>query len=290
MIGIAIIEMFPHSQMRNRYMAAFCAFAPIAYLLVFFIVPLLMIAVLSVSGSDPLESYRRILTTSIYSRVMLDTFSVSLWVTLICLVGAYPMAYCMTRLGSRTVGIVIAILVLPWWTSVLVRSYAWIVILSPTGLINTTLMQLGLTQTPLPLLYNTFGVIVGTAHVLFPFAVLPIYTVMQRIDRRLLLAAQSLGAGGVSSLLYVLVPLSLPGIFAAAIIVFVQALGFFVTPAVLGGGRTIVVSMLIESQVNEALNWKLASALGMILLVVTLVLLLAYQKITRVERTVMVAR
>lgn len=278
--------MASHRRSRQLYLVVFCAFAPLLFLMAFFIAPLSAIASLSVSGGDPLAGYRHIFTSPVYLKVIAQTFNVSFWITLICLLLGYPFAYCMTKLPPRAVGVVIAILVLPWWTSVLVRSYAWIVVLSPTGLVNSAVMHLGLCKTPIPLLYNAVGVTIGTAHVLFPFAVLPIYAVIRKIDDRLLLAAQSLGATWVRSFFHVLVPLSLPGIFAGALVVFVQALGFFITPALLGGGKTVLVSMLIQTQVEELLNWKFASALAMLLLLITTLLLLAYQRIVREQRIV----
>ena len=158
------------------------------------------------------------------------------------------------------------------WTSILVRSYAWMAILQRTGIINTLLIKAGFIAQPLKLMYNSFGVTVGMAHVLLPFMIMPLYGVMKGIDRNLLKAAQNLGASPFKAFVRVFIPLSVPGIAAGCILVFVVALGFFITPALLGGGRVVMISNLIDTQVNQLLNWGLAAAISIVLIVITLTL------------------
>jgi len=181
--------------------------------------------------------------------------------------------------SSEAMKRVIALLViLPLWTSLLVRTYVWIVILGRKGLVNESLIGLGLIDTPLALLYNRFSVYIGMVHIMLPFMVLPLYAVMQRIDLRLLSAAWSLGASRLTSFYLILLPLSFPGVLAGSLLVFILSIGFFVTPAILGGLSEITYVMLIETYINKLFNWPLASAMSIVLLVATLALVVVYNK------------
>jgi putative spermidine/putrescine transport system permease protein len=167
---------------------------------------------------------------------------------------------------------------------VLVRTYAWMVLLGRRGLVNEGLQGLGLTDSPLPLLYNRLGVTIGMVHVLLPFMVLPIYSVMKGIDVELLKAAQNLGANRRQAFLRVYLPLSRSGLATGCLVVFVTALGFFVTPALLGGRGDMMIAMLIDVQVSQLLDWGLGSALAVVLFAVTAAILLAVQRLTGAER------
>jgi len=170
------------------------------------------------------------------------------------------------------------------FTSVIVRTYAWMVLLGRTGLVNQSLTALGLAPGPLPLLYNRLGVTIGMVHVLLPFMVLPIYSVMKGIDVELLKAAQNLGANRRQAFLRVYLPLSLSGLATGCLVVFVTALGFFVTPALLGGRGDMMIAMLIDVQVSQLLDWGLGSALAVVLFAVTVAILLAVQRLSGAER------
>src|SRR5205807_5989285 len=161
------------------------------------------------------------------------------------------------------------LVLLPFWTSVLVRTFAWIVVLGRVGIINQTLILLGVLAKPLALVFNTVGVYIGLVHVLLPLMILPLYSVMRGIDSRLLLAADSLGASPRQTFLRVFLPLSLPGVTAACLLVFIGAAGAYITPALLGGAQDLMVAQLIYDQVNMALNWPLAAALTVVLLTAT---------------------
>jgi putative spermidine/putrescine transport system permease protein len=231
-----------------------------------------------------LASYARLLGSSIYVTVFVNTFEISATVTMLALALGYPLAFVLATAGPRVSRLMLAAIIVPLWTSVLVRTYAWMVLLGRRGLVNEGLQSLGLLDAPLPLLYNRLGVTIGMVHVLLPFMVLPIYSVMKGIDVDLLKAAQNLGANRRQAFLRVYVPLSLSGLATGSLLVFVSALGFFVTPALLGGRRDMMIAMLIDNQISQLLDWGLGSALAVVLFSITAGLLLAVQRFTRAER------
>jgi len=231
-----------------------------------------------------LASYARLLGSSIYLTVFVNTFEISATVTMLALALGYPLAFVLATAGPRFSRLMLAAIIVPLWTSVLVRTYAWMVLLGRRGLVNEGLQSLGLLDAPLPLLYNRLGVTIGMVHVLLPFMVLPIYSVMKGIDVDLLKAAQNLGANRRQAFLRVYVPLSLSGLATGSLLVFVSALGFFVTPALLGGRRDMMIAMLIDNQISQLLDWGLGSALAVVLFAITAGLLLAVQRFTRAER------
>jgi ABC-type spermidine/putrescine transport system permease subunit I len=220
----------------------------------------------------------------VYLKVFVNTFEISVTVTLVTLALGYPLAFLLANAGRRASGLMLVAIILPLWTSVLVRTYAWMVLLGRRGLVNEGLQGLGLTDSPLPLLYNRLGVTIGMVHVLLPFMVLPIYSVMKGIDLELLKAAQNLGANRRQAFLRVYLPLSLSGLATGCLVVFVTALGFFVTPALLGGRGDMMIAMLIDVQVSQLLDWGLGSALAVVLFAVTAAILLAVQRLSGAER------
>lgn len=222
--------------------------------------------------------YGRALSEPLYALILLRTLRISLVVTLVCLILGYPVAFWLTRLRGIAFSLAVGCILLPLWTSVLVRSYAWVALLQTNGLVNTALLQLGLIRAPLTLLYTETAVIIAMSHVLLPFMILPIYSVVREIPRDLSRAAQSLGARARREFTAVLLPLSVPGITAGCVMVFVLALGFFITPALLGGPRTMMISLLINQQITSVLNWSFGGALGGILLVVAATLILLFAR------------
>jgi len=181
--------------------------------------------------------------------------------------------------------VALALVVVPFWISILVRTYAWIVVLGNAGIVNRGLMALGLIEVPLAFLYNELGVVIGTVNVLLPFLVLPLFAAMIKIDERLLRAAETLGASPFAVFWRVFFPLSLPALAAGAVLVFILTLGFFITPAVLGGGRVPMVASMLDLFVNQMPNWELASAISAVLLVVTIALFVLYLRLTRAQET-----
>ena len=241
---------------------------------VFYAWPLVQILLMSVGAPEfTAGAYCRIFTVPAYGLVMMNTLWISGLVTAICLVLGYPVALVLATVSPQLSRLLLVFVIVPFGTSLLVRNYAWMVILGNNGLINSTLKSLGLIEEPLPLLYNTFGAVVGMSHVLLPYMVLVLLAAMRNIDRSLGLAAHSLGAGPLRAFGTIFLPLSAPGIIAGCVLVFIMSLGFFITPALLGGRSGTMISMVIESQINQLVNWPLGAALSMLLLVVTLLLL-----------------
>ncbi len=244
---------------------------------------LFYLSLLSDAGSFSLEHYRRMWEQPSYARTFWTTFQVSFLTTAICVVLGYPLAYFLSQLPKRAATLCMIAVLLPLWTSLLVRTYAWLVLLQRRGLINNWAIEIGLWDEPLALVHNLTGTLIGTVHVMLPFMVLPLYAAMRGIDRDLLKAAANLGASPSRSFWLVFFPLSLPGLTTGCLIVFILCLGFYVTPAVLGGGKVIMVSSRIANDIEIFFNWGAASALGVVLLVLTLALMLAASKLVRLE-------
>jgi len=219
-----------------------------------------------------LEHYERLLHPS-YLISLQTTFELSFLVTGLCIVLGYPMAYLMTQVRERMAALLMLFVLFPVWTSLLVRCYAWLVLLQRRGIVNNWLFDAGLIDSPLRLMHNFTGTTIGMVHIMLPFMVLPLYASMRAISRDYMKAAANLGASPVQAFWQVFVPLSLPGLAAGIIIVFVLCLGFYVTPALLGGGRVMMWSMQIERNVTYYSDWGAASALGVVLLVMTLAIL-----------------
>ena len=241
----------------------------VLFILFFFALPLGRMFQLSLFDPDfTLAHYAEFLEVPAYLLVMLNTVVLALNVALICLVLGYPVAYTINSTSPRTRRLFLIPVMLPYLTSLMVRTYAWMVLLGREGLVNQFLALFALG--PFKMMNNSFGVYVGMVHVLLPLMILPLCNTMRNIDMRLVHAAEGLGATPFQAFWRVFVPLSLPGVAAGLCLVFIVALGFFVTPAVLGALENMTVSMLIENQVGTGLNWGFASALAVLLLVTTM--------------------
>jgi putative spermidine/putrescine transport system permease protein len=221
-------------------------------------------------GSAWSDNYAWFFDSSTNVRIFVRTFVTGLWVTFVCLLLGYPYAYLMTLATGRWRIVMLAVVLLPFWTSFIVRNFAWIVLLQDNGPVATGLGKLGFGS--VELLGTTAAVTIGMAQILLPFMVLPAYATMSRIDRDLVRAAEGLGARPVVAFLRVYVPLSLPGVLAGALLVFVISLGFYITPAMLGSPENAMLSQVIVTQVGDLLAWGRAGAMALVLLVVTLTL------------------
>lgn len=244
----------------------------VIFLLVFFVLPLLQM--LQLSLFDPhftWKHYAEYLEVPAYASVTANTFLLALNVALICLVLGYPVAYAINSTSPQIRRLVIIPVMLPYLTSVMVRTYAWMVVLGRTGLLNQALGAVGIG--PFKLMNNSLGVYIGMVHVLLPLMILPLSSAMANIDRRVVRAAHSLGASPCMAFIRVFLPLSLPGVIAGTSLVFIVALGYFVTPALLGNLDDTTISMLINEQVGIALNWGLAATLAVVLLLATIIAL-----------------
>lgn len=246
----------------------------VAFLILIFIVPLAMM--LARSFTDPtfgLENYKAVFASSLYVRVLGNTFLVATLVTLITLLVAYPYAYLMSISKPFWRTVLLMLVLVPFWTSILVRSFALVLLLRDTGVINGTLESAGIIDEPLTLIRSLTGVVFGMVQVALPFAVLPIYATMRGIDRRLLQAAEGMGDRPSGAFFRIFVPLSLSGVAAAALLTFVQALGYYITPALLGGPKNTMIGELIVQQVSTVLRFGFAAALAALLLGTTFILL-----------------
>ncbi len=247
---------------------------------------LFWLSFLADDGSFSLVHYRRMIDQPSYARTFRATFEISLMTTAICVVLGYPLAYVLSQLPRRVANLCMIAVMLPFWTSLLVRTYAWLVLLQRQGLINTWGMNLGLWSEPLALVHNVGGTLIGMVHIMLPFLVLPLYGTMRAIDKDLLKAAANLGATPSRTFWLVFFPLSLPGLIAGGLIVFILCLGFYVTPAVLGGGKVTMVSNRIANDIEIFFNWGAASALGVVLLVLTLALLFGAARLLRLDNII----
>ena len=228
-----------------------------------------------------LANFSEVFAAAAYLKVLGSTFRIALITAAVCVLVGYPLAYWLRRLSPRWQMVALALVVIPFWISILVRTYAWIVVLGNAGIVNRSLLALGLIETPLSFLYNELGVIIGTVNVLLPFLVLPLFAAMLKIDEQLLRAAETLGASPWTVFWRIFFPLSVPALAAGAVLVFILTLGFFITPAVLGGGRVPMIANMLDLFVNQMPNWDLASAISAVLLVVTLALFVVYLRLTR---------
>ena len=240
-------------------------------MLAVFILPIGLMLARSVTQPEwTIEHYQDLIETSVYLRVLGRTLRIAVITTIACAVLGYPLAYWMRTLSPQRQVLAVALVVLPFWISILVRTYAWIVVLGNAGVVNRLLLDLGLVGAPVAFLYNELGVVIGTTNVLLPFLVLPLFAAMVRIDDRLLQAAESLGAKRSTVFRRVFFPLSLPALAAGSILVFILTFGFFITPAILGGGRVPMVANALDLLINQFARWETAAALSTVLLVVTL--------------------
>lgn len=260
------------AQERNeQLMLGSLALPGILLIAVIALAPIAWLFWLSFNGPSglTLAHYERLLHPS-YVITLRTTFELSVLVTIVCIVLGYPLAYVIAQARDRVAALLLLLVLFPIWTSLLVRCYAWLVLLQRRGLINTWLADLGLIDGPLRLVHNFTGTTIGMVHIMLPFMVLPLYASMRAINPDYIRAAANLGASPVKAFWQVFVPLSLPGLAAGIVIVFVLCLGFYVTPALLGGGRVMMWSMQIERNVAYHADWGAASALGVVLLVLTL--------------------
>src|SRR5579862_5793832 len=222
------------------------------------------------------ENYTR-LFDPLYAMIFARSFWIAAVATALCLLLGFPLALFIARSGSRK-NLYLSLVILPFWTSFLIRTYAWMFLLRDTGLINTLLQAVGLIREPLPMLYNNGAVILGLVYGYLPFAVLPLYAIVERLDKNLLEASADLGARPRDTFLRVTLPLCAPGIRAAAVLVFVPCLGTYLTSDLLGGSKTILIGNLVQNQFTTARDWPFGAAASLLLVIVATALLLAARR------------
>lgn len=246
----------------------------LALMLALYVYPLLEIFWISVSEPAPgLSNYQKLLGSGSIGRIALTTLRVCVETTCITVLLGYLVAYAMAHVGHRQLRVMMVFVLLPFWMSVLIRAFAWVMLLRTEGVINSGLTSLGVVEEPLRLVRNEVGVVIGMVHFMLPLAILPIFANLSTINPVYVAAARGLGASAAQSFRIVYLPMSKPGIAAATLLVFVFSLGFFVTPAILGGGRVVMISEYISIQIQELLRWGLGAALSMTLLACTFIVL-----------------
>jgi putative spermidine/putrescine transport system permease protein len=253
-------------------------------IVVLFVIPIGYVLLLSVTDpSVSLAHYRRLFTVPLYTNVMLNTFRTSLIVTLCCLALGYPLAYVMARRNDAVAALLLLAVGLSFWTGFVVRTYSWLVILGNKGPVSALYAAAGWGRPP-QLLFTSFSSTLGMIHILLPYMVLALYGIMRKIDPSYLRAAEGLGAPPWRGFLAVFLPLSLPGVVNGCVLVFTMCLGFYVTPILLGTPKDMMISQLISQQIEDLLAWGFASAIAVVLLCCTLVLLAVYNRFAGLDR------
>ncbi len=276
---------------RNPELQAWLVLAiPTLFIIIFFMIPLLIVFVYTflergkyggVEWVFTLENLRRVFDP-LYFKVFIRSFYIAILTTLITLVLGYPLAYYIANSPRSRRSALVFALMIPFWTNFLVRTYAWLTLLrTHTGLINVTLKQWGLIEKPLPLFGNDFAIILGLVYGWLPVMVLPIYAALDRLDKSLLEAARDLYASSYKAFRKVTWPLSIPGVVAGSMLVFIPSLGAFVTPAILGGGKSVMIGNIISNQFLAAHDWPFGSALSMVMMIAMLIATLIYFRWTR---------
>lgn len=260
--------------------------APLPLLLAFvYVLPFLGVARWSFTDPEPgFGQYVRVFTDETVRAVVIRTIRICSIVTIVSVSLAYAIAYNWVFGPPARQRIIEYCVLIPFWISVLIRAFGWLILLRNNGLINEALMGIGLIDRPIQMVRNEFGSIVGMTHFLVPFAVFPLASAMRQVDPRVLQAASGLGAGRMRIFWTVTIPMTLPGIFGAAVIVFVFAIGFFITPAILSGGRSVMIAEFIYLQLFQTVNWGLASALAVMLLAALVALGLLLHKVVRLDK------
>lgn len=267
---------------KNPWISPLLMVLPILLILaIFYFWPMLKMIPVSfqVDGQFSFANYTRILTEPTYLKSFGLTILIGIGAVVITFVMGYPVAYLMATGKPRTQKILMILIMLSFWTSLMVRTYSWMVVLQKNGIINSLLLKTHIIDQTLTLLYTPIAILIGTVHILLPYMVLPINSTLRGIDSNLAWAARSMGASRFTAFWKIIFPLSIPGVSAGVLLVFVQSLGFYVTPMLLGGGKTMVAATFIDKQMNTLANWGLGSAFGILLTVVAIVFLLVYLKI-----------
>ena len=264
----------------------------VLWLCVFFIIPMLIVVAVSFASRTPygqvvfnwtFSNYQRFAET-LYISIFGQTLVVAFVTTVATILMGYPIAWSIAKLPKKWQQPGLVIVMAPFWINFLIRSYAWVIILRSQGVINTILLKLGLITTPLQMLYNEGAVMLGMIYALLPFMVLPIYVSIEQLDRRLLEAAADLGAAPMTAFRKITLPLTMPGIAAGTILVFISSLGMFVVPDVMGGAKSALIGNLIQNQFLSARDWPFGSALSIVLAVLSLVLIMLYYKVLNTQK------
>ena len=257
----------------HRFGAAALLVPGLVVIGVFFLLPIAALLALSfTTNGGAAANYGRFFSQPVYLAVLQRTLAMGAATALICVLLGYPVAYRLANASARGRALLLAFILVPFWTNLLVRAYGWLVLLNPNGVLNRFLVDRGLIAEPLSLVHNSTGALIGMVQIMLPYLILPLAATMMRVNPELLRAARSLGARPVAVFAKVYFPMTLPGVMAGVVLVFTLSLGFFVIPAILGGTRDIFLAQLIEFNINQSLNWGFAGTLSLMLVVSTLAL------------------
>lgn len=255
----------------------------VTFLLVFMILPILDMFTKSVVDDNGFtwSYFKEFFSKSLYAKILLNTIRLSLIIGLVTIVLGYPVAYLMNRVGPVLRCIIMGCVQIPFWTSLLVRTYSWIAILQNQGVVNVVLQKLGIIKQPIQLLYNDAGVIIVMTYIMLPYMIFSISSVMGQIDKNVIIASRSLGAGKTMTFFRIFLPLSLLGIMSGFFIVFLNTMGYYIVPALVGGQKSQMFSQTIQNELSGVLNWNFASAISIILVMVTMMIVLASKAATK---------
>lgn len=277
-----VIDTQPSRRARLRFKRIVPLIPAVVFLAILFVIPVAQLLLLSFYdeyGTTSFVHYERLFSNATYMQVVVNTLSYAAWTTFFCLLAGYPIAYLIATISTHLRNPLMLWILVPLWTSFLVRVLAWMVILGAKGVVNQTLMSLGLIDQPLNLIFNFLGVMIGSVHALMPVAILMMLSVMLNIDRTLVSAAATLGARKPMAFWRIYFPLSLPGVAASGLMVFVTALGFFIAPQLLGSPSNIMLAQVIIVQLEQALNWEFAAALSVVLLLATILVVIVFDRL-----------
>lgn len=272
---------------KNKLFQYFFTIPVIIYSVILILIPLLYVLFLSFCKNDSYGGvlYQFTLTNYItifdytYMKILLKSSVIALATTFICILIAYPFSIFLMDKKIKTRNFLIKLVMIPFLTNSLIRTYGWIVLLRKNGIINTSLLNTHIIQTPLNLMYNNLGILIGMVYTLLPFMILPVYSSVSKIDKNLIEAAQDLGASKIAVFKEVILPSTISGLFNGSLMVFIPAIGYFFISDILGGGKIMIIGNLIKNQFLTARNWPLGSAISIFLIIITFILVKIYQKI-----------
>ena len=245
-----------------------------------------ILKVLWISLSDPVmgfQNYKNLYSSTSIQHMLMTTLKICLLTTIISMLAGYIVAYAMTQVSARHRLWMLLFILIPFWVSVLARAFSWLMLLHDGGIINTFLLDMKVIEEPIHLVRNKLGVTIGMVHYMIPYAVLPLFTNMQGIEQKLIMAARGLGAGRIKSFWHIFFPLSVPGIIGSGLMVFILTLGFFVTPSILGGGKTVMIAEYVSVQILQVVRWGIGSMLAVVLLVVIALLLVVMSRFLNIR-------
>lgn len=291
-IASAIESKKSKKKIKNKLAPVISMVGPITFwLAIFVLIPLIYIAFMSfmtrgtyggIVLKPTLSNYMGIFDP-LYFKVISNSMWIALLSSIICILIGYPFAYYLSSQPASRRGVLIMLIMIPFWTSSLVRTYSWVTLFNTSGILNTFLQNLGIIKEPLQLLYNNGAVTLGVVYILLPFAILPLYTSIEKLDKSLLEASTDLGAKPYKTFFKVTLPLTSPGIFASVILTFIPALGYYYTADILGGGKVMMIGNLIKNQFTTAKNWPFGAAISLVIIGITILLLFLYTRVGELD-------